>query len=85
MNKGATSGAGSWVRNALDGDDDKDNASLKRKYEDVAGKIGYLLAGQTLRGLTTHHDGRCVDCFDKDPAKSYVLDLHPILRTRHTP
>jgi len=98
MNKGATSGAGSWVRNALDGDDDKDNASLKRKYEDVAGKIGYLYGGPDATwfdNITTMADASIVST--KNPAKSYVLvfaipffgrvirrkDVYPLIRAAH--
>jgi hypothetical protein len=98
MNKGATSGAGSWVRNALDGDDDKDNASLKRKYEDVAGKIGYLYGGPDATwfdNITTMADASIAST--KNPAKSYVLvfsipffgrvirrkDVYPLIRAAH--
>jgi len=98
LRKGATSGAGTWTRYALDGMDHEADASLKRKYEDVAGKIGYLYGGPEATwwdNITRMADGSIVS--KKDPPKSYVLvfaipffarvihqkDIFPLIRAVH--
>jgi hypothetical protein len=97
MNTGATTGAGSWTRYALEGRDDDSNATLKRAYQDVAGKIGYLYGGPRdtwWDNITTMADAVIVS---KGPSKSYVLvftipffkrvihkkDIFPLIRAAH--
>ena len=97
MNRGATTGAGSWTRYALEGRDDDSNATLKRAYQDVAGKIGYLYGGPRATwfdNVTTMADAVIVS---KSASRSYVLvfaipffkrvihkkDMFPLIRAAH--
>ena len=98
MKRGASTGAGTWARYMLEGLDDSSNDSLKRPYEDVAGKIGFLYGGPEATwwdNITTMADASIVST--RSPAKTYVLvftipffgrvirqkDMFPLMRAAH--
>lgn len=98
LKRGAGTGAGTWARYMLEGMENQGDASLKRPYEHVAGKIGFLYGGPEATwwdNITTMADASIVST--ASPAKSYVLvftipffgrvirqkDMFPLMRAAH--
>ena len=97
LKRGATSGASTWTRYALDGQDDTSNAALKRTRVSVGGKIGFLYRGKRdawWDHISTMSDASIVH---KTASKAYVLvfaipttsgsisqkDIFPLIRAVH--
>jgi hypothetical protein len=98
LERGASTGARTWARYALDGLDDTSDATKKRNPKSVSGKIGFLYGGPKATwwdNITTMADASLV--VKNDAGKIYALcfaipfhkrvirqkDIFPLIRAVH--